>query len=56
MQFAAGIIGLKLESLQVGAADDLESAFSVAARNRLNALVVIGGGVLKSRKNESVGL
>jgi putative ABC transport system substrate-binding protein len=50
MQFSAGVIGLKLESLQVGAADDLESAFSVATRNRLNALIVIGGGVLNREK------
>jgi putative ABC transport system substrate-binding protein len=50
MQVAAGIIGLKLESLQVGAAEDLESAFSLATRNRLNALIVIGGGVLNREK------
>ena len=50
MQNAAGIIGLKLESLQVGAAEDLESAFSLATRNRLNALIVIGGGVLNREK------
>jgi putative tryptophan/tyrosine transport system substrate-binding protein len=50
MQFSAGIIGLKLESLQIRAGDDLERAFSLAARNRLNALVVIGGGVLNREK------
>ena len=50
MQIAAAGIGLKLESLQIGTADDLEAAFSVAARNRLNALVVVGGGVLNRQK------
>ncbi|HEX6436117.1 MAG TPA: ABC transporter substrate-binding protein [Candidatus Binatia bacterium] len=50
MQVAAASIGLKLESLQIGAADDLEAAFSIAARNRLNALVVVGGGVLNRQK------
>ena len=49
-QVAAGIIGLKVESLQVGGADDLKSVFSLAARHRLNALVVIGGGVLNREK------
>lgn len=51
MQIAAASIGgLKLESLQIATADDLEAAFSVAARNRLNALVVVGGGVLNRQK------
>jgi len=50
MQFSAGIMALKLESLQIGARDDLENAFSLAARNRLNALIVIAGGVLNREK------
>ena len=50
MQFSAGIMALKLESLQIGARDDLESAFSLAVRNRLNALIVIAGGVLNREK------
>jgi putative ABC transport system substrate-binding protein len=49
-QAAAKIIGLIVESLQIGSANDLESAFSVAVRHRLNALVVIGGGVLNREK------
>ena len=52
MQIAAATIGLKLESLQIATADDLEAAFSVAARNRLNALVVVGGGVLNRQKSK----
>jgi putative ABC transport system substrate-binding protein len=51
MQIAAASIGLKLKSLQIGTADDLDAAFSVAARNRLNALVVVGGGVLNRQKS-----
>ena len=54
MQIAGASIGLKLESLQIGAADDLEAAFSVAARNRVNALVVVGGGVLNRQKKRTL--
>jgi putative ABC transport system substrate-binding protein len=49
---AAGAIGIKLESLQIRTVGDLESAFSISARNRLNALVVIGGGVLNREKTK----
>ena len=52
MQLAAGVIGIKLESLQIRTVGDLESAFSISARNRLNALVVIGGGVLNREKTK----
>ena len=52
MQLAAGAIGIKLESLQIRTVGDLESAFSISARNRLNALVVIGGGVLNREKTK----
>ena len=50
MQFSAGVMALKLESLQIGSKDDLERAFSLAARNWLNALVVIGGGLVNREK------
>ena len=49
-QAAAKIIGLKVESLQIGGGNDLESAFSHAVRIRINALVVIGGGALNREK------
>ena len=41
---------MKVESLQIGGANDLESAFSLAGRQRVNALVVLGGGVLNREK------
>jgi putative tryptophan/tyrosine transport system substrate-binding protein len=50
MQMVAGAIGIKLESLQIRTMGDLESAFSISARNRLNALVVIGGGLVNKEK------
>jgi putative tryptophan/tyrosine transport system substrate-binding protein len=49
-QAAGKIIGLKVESLQIGGGNDLESAFSLAVRHRVNALVVVGGGVVNREK------
>jgi ABC-type uncharacterized transport system substrate-binding protein len=46
-QLAARALGLKLQSLEVRSTEDLEGAFSVAVK-RLDALVVIGGGVINS--------
>jgi len=45
-QLAARALGLKLQSLEVRGAEDLEGAFLVAVKQRLHALVVIGGGVI----------
>jgi putative tryptophan/tyrosine transport system substrate-binding protein len=45
-QLAARALGLKLQSLEVRGAEDLEGAFLIAVKQRLNALVVIGGGVV----------
>jgi putative ABC transport system substrate-binding protein len=45
-QLAARALGLKLQSLEVRGAEDLEGAFLVAVKQRLQALVVIGGGVI----------
>jgi putative tryptophan/tyrosine transport system substrate-binding protein len=47
-QLAARVLGLKLQSLEVRSSEDLEGAFSVAVKHRLDALVVIGGGVINS--------
>jgi putative ABC transport system substrate-binding protein len=47
-QLAARVLGLKLQSLEVRSLEDLEGAFSVAVKHRLDALVVIGGGVINS--------
>jgi putative tryptophan/tyrosine transport system substrate-binding protein len=47
-QVAARALGLKLQSLEVRSSEDLEGAFSVAVKHRLDALVVIGGGVINS--------
>jgi putative tryptophan/tyrosine transport system substrate-binding protein len=45
-RLAARALGLKLQSLEVRSPEDLEGAFSVVVKHRLNALVVIGGGVI----------
>jgi putative ABC transport system substrate-binding protein len=45
-QLAARVLGLKLQSLEVRGSEDLEGAFSVAVKHRLDSLVVIGGGVI----------
>ena len=45
-QLAAGALGLKLQSLEVQRAEDLKGAFVVAVKQRLHALVVIGGGII----------
>jgi ABC-type uncharacterized transport system substrate-binding protein len=45
-QLAARALRLKLQSLEVRGAEDLEGAFLVAVKQRLQALVVIGGGVI----------
>ena len=44
-QLAARVLGLKLLSLEVRSAEDLEGALSTAGKQRLDALVVIGGGI-----------
>jgi putative ABC transport system substrate-binding protein len=49
-QLAACALGLKLQSLEVRGAEDLEGAFLNAVKQRLNALVVIGGGVINSHQ------
>jgi putative tryptophan/tyrosine transport system substrate-binding protein len=41
-QLAAQALGLKLQSLEVRSPEDLEGVFSTAAKQRLDALVVIG--------------
>jgi len=45
-QLAARAFGLKLQSLEVRGTEDLEGAFLVAVKQRLHALVVIGGGII----------
>jgi putative tryptophan/tyrosine transport system substrate-binding protein len=49
-QFAAQALGLKLQSLEVRSPEGLEGAFSIAAKQRLDALVVIGGGIINSHQ------
>jgi len=49
-QLAAQALGLKLQSLEVRSPEDLEGAFSIAAKQRLDALVVIGGGIINSHQ------
>jgi putative ABC transport system substrate-binding protein len=49
-QAVARAIGLEVESLQVREPEDLTSAFSFAVRHRVNALVVIGGGVVNTER------
>ena len=49
-QLAARALGLKLQSLEVRSPEDLEGAFSTTAKQRLDALVVIGGGVINSHQ------
>src|SRR5262249_5893809 len=44
-EVAAQAIQLKVESLEVRRAEDLQRCFSVALRQRISALIVIGGGV-----------
>jgi putative tryptophan/tyrosine transport system substrate-binding protein len=45
-QLAAGALGLKLQSLEVRRAEDLKDAFLVAVKQRIHAMVVIGGGII----------
>ena len=47
-QLAARALGLKLQSLEVRGPEDLEGAFSVAVKQRLDALVVAGGYLINS--------
>ena len=49
-QVVARAMGLEVESLQVRGPEDLDSAFSLAVRHRVNALVVIGGGVVNTER------
>jgi putative ABC transport system substrate-binding protein len=49
-QAVARAMGLEVESLQVRGPQDLNSAFSLAVRHRVNALVVIGGGVVNTER------
>jgi putative ABC transport system substrate-binding protein len=49
-QVAAGAFGLKLQSLEVWGAEDLKGAFLVAVKQRLHALVVIGGGIINFQR------
>jgi putative tryptophan/tyrosine transport system substrate-binding protein len=49
-QLAARALGLKLQSLDVRSPADLEGVFSIAAKQRLDALVVIGGGIVNSHQ------
>jgi putative tryptophan/tyrosine transport system substrate-binding protein len=50
-QVVARAIGLPVESLQVRGPEDLNGAFSLAVRLRVNGLVVIGGGVVSQQRN-----
>ena len=49
-KFAAQALGLKLQSLEVRATEELEGAFSGALKHRVDALVVVGGGVINSHQ------
>jgi putative tryptophan/tyrosine transport system substrate-binding protein len=49
-QAVARAMGLEVESLKVREPEDLNSAFSLAVRQRVNALVVIGGGVVNRER------
>jgi putative ABC transport system substrate-binding protein len=49
-QLGARALGLKLQSLEVRGSEHLEGAFSVAIKHRLDALVVIGGGIINSHE------
>ena len=49
-QLAARALGLKLQSLEVRSPEDLEGAFSIVAKQRLDALAVIGGGIINSHQ------
>jgi putative tryptophan/tyrosine transport system substrate-binding protein len=49
-EVAAQAIRLKVESLEVRTPADLEPTFSLALRQRISALIVIGGGVTNSEQ------
>ena len=49
-EVAAQAIRLKVESLEVRTPEDLERNFSLALRQRISALIVIGGGVTNSEQ------
>ena len=53
---AATPLGLKLQTLQVQASNDLEIAFRSAASERANAMLVLSGGFLGFRRKRIVDL
>ena len=53
-QSAARAMGLSVESLETRRPEDLQNKFSVALRRRVNALVIIGGGILNSQTHKLV--
>jgi putative ABC transport system substrate-binding protein len=53
-QLAARVLRLKLLSIEVQSAEDLEGALSTAAKQRLDALVVIGGGITNIHQKKIV--
>jgi putative ABC transport system substrate-binding protein len=56
MQHAAQALGLKLQSFEVRGPEDLESAFSAAVKQRLDGIIVIGGGIINSHQKKILAL
>ena len=47
---AARVLGIKLQSLDVGAAEDLENAFQAAAKGRAQAMLVVATGFVNAHQ------
>jgi putative ABC transport system substrate-binding protein len=56
VEATAGALGLTLRSLPVNNPDEFENAFAVAAKDRVNALLVSGDALLNSHRSRVVEL
>jgi putative ABC transport system substrate-binding protein len=52
MESTAGTLGLKLQSLDILGAQDIETAFRVAGKGRADAVLVLQNGVATSHRKE----
>ena len=55
-ELAARGIRLKVESLEVRRPEDLERTFSLALRQRISVLIVIGGAVTNIEPKKNLGI
>ena len=56
MERAAGVFGVKLQSLDILAPKDIETAFRAASKERADAVLVLASGVAAAHRTEIAGL